>query len=111
MLRTVRLICWLASPAGLLLVGLAGAAAQETPSAADQGTPEARQACTPDAMRLCSDFIPDVPKITKCMIAKYAELSEPCRRAMGHGPKVRHHHHHRHHRKSHAHCKKDGNCP
>lgn len=42
----------------------------------------ARQACTPDAMRLCSDYIPDVGKITACMRAKSAQLSEPCRAAM-----------------------------
>ena len=42
----------------------------------------ARQACTPDALRLCSDYIPDVGKITACMRAKSAQLSEPCRAAM-----------------------------
>jgi hypothetical protein len=78
-------------PAGLLLIGLHAAAAQ--------GTPEERQACTPDAMRLCSDVIPDVPKITKCMIAKRTQLSKDCRLAMAH---ARHHHrgyrhHYRHH--------------
>jgi hypothetical protein len=77
MLRTMYLVCWLALPVALLPVGLSGAAAQ--------GSPEARQACTPDAMRLCSDFIPDVPKITKCMIRKYSQLSLECRRAMSHG--------------------------
>jgi hypothetical protein len=74
MVRTARLVCWLALPAALLLIALGGAAAQ--------GTPEQRQACAPDAMRLCSDFIPDVEKITKCMKAKYKELSDDCRAAM-----------------------------
>ena len=83
MLRTVRLTCLLALPAGLLLIGLSGASAQ--------GTPEQRQACAPDAIRLCSDFIPDVPKITKCMKAKRKELSEACRVAMAH----KHRHYHR----------------
>ena len=86
-MRTVRLICRLALPAGLLLIGLHAAAAQ--------GTPEARQACTPDAMRLCSDFIPDVPKITKCMIAKYPQLSKECRVAMAHQHRVYRHQHYR----------------
>ena len=80
MTRTVRLICWLVLPASLLLANLDGAAAQ--------GTQEQRQACTPDAIRLCSDFIPDVPKITKCMKAKYKQLSEPCRLTMAHKHRV-----------------------
>jgi len=83
MLRTMHLACGLLLPAGFLLivlatVGVGGAAAQ-------QGTPEAREACTPDAMRLCSDFIPDVAKVTRCMMAKRAQLSAPCRLAMSHG--------------------------
>lgn len=100
----MRLVCWLALPVALLLVGPS--------SAADyQGTPEARQACAPDAMRLCSDFIPDVPKITTCMIAKYKELSEPCRLAMGdkpngHKPKGRKHRR----RKAYAHCGEQTHC-
>jgi hypothetical protein len=81
----VRPICWLVLPVGLLLADLGTAAAQ--------GTPEQRQACTPDAIRLCSDFIPDVPKITKCMKAKYKELSEPCRLAMRHKHTVHRHYH------------------
>jgi len=76
MVRKARLVCRLLLPAGLLLIGLASATAQ--------GTPEQRQACAPDAMRLCSDFIPDVPKITKCMVAKHSQLSEACRHAMAH---------------------------
>jgi len=83
MMRSVRLIGWLAPPVCLLLANLGGAAAQ--------GTPEQRQACTPDAMRLCSDVIPDVPKITKCMKAKYKELSEACRLAMRHKHTVHRH--------------------
>jgi hypothetical protein len=85
MLRRAHLVCWLALPAGLLLASLGSAAAQ--------GTPEERQACAPDAMRLCSDFIPDVPKITKCMIAKRPQLSEACRLAMSRKHKVHHHYH------------------
>ena len=75
-MRIVRFLSRSALPAGLLLIGLHAAAAQ--------GTPEERQACTPDAMRLCSDVIPDVPKITKCMIAKRPQLSKECRVAMAH---------------------------
>lgn len=84
MLRTVRLTWLLTLPAGLLLIGLTGAFAQ--------GTPEQRQACAPDAMRLCSDFIPDVPKITKCMKAKYKDLTRACRVAMAHKHTVHRYH-------------------
>jgi len=44
-----------------------------------QGTPEQRQACAPDAMRLCGDFIPDVERITACMVKNRAHLSPACR--------------------------------
>jgi len=50
-----------------------------------QGTVDAQQACTPDALRLCSEFIPDRAKVASCMMAKRAQLSEPCRLAMGGG--------------------------
>jgi hypothetical protein len=73
-MRIVRVACWLALLGGVVLFSLNGARAQ--------GSPEAQQACTPDAMRLCSDAIPDVPKVTACMKAKYSQLSEACRLAM-----------------------------
>jgi hypothetical protein len=48
--------------------------------AAGQGyTPEQEQACTGDAFRLCSAEIPDVGRVTACMIAKKDLLSPPCR--------------------------------
>jgi hypothetical protein len=47
--------------------------------AAAQGTPEQRQACQPDAMRLCSEFVPDVDRITACMIKNRIRLSPVCR--------------------------------
>jgi hypothetical protein len=97
MLRIMRFFCRQALPVGLLVAGLGAAVAQE-------GTPEARQACAPDAMRLCPDAIPDVPKITKCMIARYKELSEPCQLAMRHGYGG-HHRVYRHHRRSYVHEK------
>jgi hypothetical protein len=43
-------------------------------------TPEEQQACQPDAFRLCSSEIPDVDRITACMIAKKSQLSPECRR-------------------------------
>jgi hypothetical protein len=72
-MRSIQFVCRLALPVGALLFGLNLASAQGV---------DVRQACTPDAMRLCADFIPDVPKITACMTAKRAQLSQECRSAM-----------------------------
>lgn len=49
-------------------------------------TPEQQQACTPDAMRLCGNFVPDVDRITACMIQKKSQLSPECRRFFRPGP-------------------------
>jgi hypothetical protein len=40
---------------------------------------EAQQMCTGDAFRLCSSEIPNIPKITACMIRQRASLSSGCR--------------------------------
>jgi hypothetical protein len=48
-------------------------------SAAQAYTPEQQQACTGDAFRLCGDAIPDVDRVTVCMIRKKSELSPGCR--------------------------------
>ncbi len=42
-------------------------------------TPEQEQACTNDAFRLCSSEIPNVDRVTACMVAKKAQLSPACR--------------------------------
>jgi len=42
-------------------------------------TPEQEQACTSDAFRLCSSEIPNVDRVTACMVAKKSQLSPPCR--------------------------------
>jgi hypothetical protein len=47
--------------------------------AAHAYTPEEQQACSPDAFRLCGDAIPDVDRVTACMIRKKSELSPGCR--------------------------------
>jgi hypothetical protein len=39
---------------------------------------EQQDACTPDAMRLCSAFIPDVDRITACMIQSKRQLTPRC---------------------------------
>lgn len=43
---------------------------------------EAQQMCTGDAFRLCSDEIPNISKITACMMKKRASLSTGCRAVM-----------------------------
>jgi hypothetical protein len=58
-------------------------------SVAAQGTPEQRAACEGDARRLCGQYIPDVNRITSCMVQMRRHLSPACRATMGTG-KVRH---------------------
>lgn len=48
-------------------------------SAGQAYTPEQEQACTGDAFRLCSSEIPDVSRVTACMVAKKSQLSPGCR--------------------------------
>jgi hypothetical protein len=43
---------------------------------------EARSQCTGDAFRLCSSEIPNIPKITACMVRQRASLSSGCRTVM-----------------------------
>jgi hypothetical protein len=43
---------------------------------------EAQQMCTGDAFRLCSSEIPNIPKITACMVKNRASLSAGCRTVM-----------------------------
>lgn len=58
----------------------ATALAVSTVPAAGQGySQEQQQACTPDAMRLCGAFVPDVDRITVCMIQNKSQLSPACR--------------------------------
>ena len=45
---------------------------------------EAQQKCTGDAFRLCGSEIPDVARITACMIRQRASLSTGCRAVMDH---------------------------
>ena len=45
-------------------------------------SPEAQQMCTGDALRLCSSEIPDIPRITACMVRNRASLSAGCRTVM-----------------------------
>lgn len=43
---------------------------------------EAQQMCSGDAMRLCASEIPDIPRITACMVRKKAHVSPGCRAVM-----------------------------
>jgi hypothetical protein len=48
-------------------------------SAGQAYTPEQEQACTGDAFRLCSAEIPDVDRVTACMVRNRSQLSPGCR--------------------------------
>lgn len=67
--------------AGLAL-GFAALVAVLSPTASFAYTAEAQQMCTGDAFRLCSSEIPNIPKITACMIKHRADLSPGCRAVM-----------------------------
>jgi hypothetical protein len=47
--------------------------------AADAYTPEQEQACTGDAFRLCGPDIPDIGRVTACMVRNKSQLSPACR--------------------------------
>jgi hypothetical protein len=67
---------------GISQVGLIVAAALSIAvfsTAARAYTPEEEQACSGDAMRLCGAYIPDVDRITACMIQLRDQLSPGCR--------------------------------
>jgi hypothetical protein len=49
-------------------------------------TPEEEQACTGDAFRLCSSDIPDVDRVTACMVRNQSQLSPGCRVFFRPGP-------------------------
>ena len=86
MLHIMRRACgpWL--PAVALLVGVY---AMGTTGAHAQASQATRDACTGDAMQFCSEFVPDVEKITKCMVAKRRTLSKACQIAMANEHKAR----------------------
>jgi hypothetical protein len=48
-------------------------------TAAQAYSQEQEQMCTGDAMRLCASEIPDVERVTACMVQKRAQLSDGCR--------------------------------
>jgi hypothetical protein len=51
-------------------------------------TADQQQACSNDAFRLCSADIPDVDRITACMIRNKSQLSPECRVYFRSGPEA-----------------------
>jgi hypothetical protein len=86
-MRSMRFVCWLALPVGIIVGSINGANAEVSDAV--------RQACTPDAMRLCSEFVPDAAKVRTCMLRKRRELSETCLTAMRSGAHERRRYYHR----------------
>jgi len=55
-------------------------------STAHAYTAEQQQLCTEDAFRLCSSAIPDVDRVTACMVQHKADLSPACKSVFGPAP-------------------------
>jgi len=72
------------SQAGLWLATML--AAVTVPSLGHAYTAEEQQACSGDAFRLCSTEIPDVDRVTVCMIRNKAQLNPDCRRFFRNDP-------------------------
>jgi hypothetical protein len=49
------------------------------PAASPAYTSEQQQACTDDAFRLCGADIPDVDRVTACMVRNKSQLTPGCR--------------------------------
>jgi len=69
---------------GLLLLTVF--AALMAPGSGYAYTPEQQQACTGDAFRLCNSEIPDVDRVTACMVRNKSQLSPGCRVFFRPGP-------------------------
>jgi hypothetical protein len=67
--------------AGLVLA-IAASISAATSSASFAFSSEAQAQCSGDAFRLCSSEIPNIPKITACMMKHRADLSTGCRAVM-----------------------------
>lgn len=70
----------LQTTASLFAVATLAVAFQTSPGLAF--SPEAQQMCSGDAMRLCSSEIPDIPRITACMVRNKSQVSPGCRAVM-----------------------------
>ena len=60
-----------------LLIGF-GSAGVVQPAAAQGYSQEQQQLCSGDAFRLCGPDIPDVDRVTACMVRQRAQLSPGC---------------------------------
>ena len=56
------------------------------PHAGNAYTAEQQQYCTGDALRLCASEVPDVDRVTACMMRNKSQLSAECRRVFGPAP-------------------------
>jgi hypothetical protein len=57
-----------------------------TPTTSQAYTQEEEQACSGDAFRLCGPEIPDVDRVTACMVRNKSQLSAGCRVYFRPGP-------------------------
>ncbi|WP_050426133.1 hypothetical protein [Bradyrhizobium tropiciagri] len=64
--------------AGVALA-VAASVAVLSPAASFAFSAEAQQMCSGDAFRLCSAEIPNIPRITACMVKNRSQLSSGCR--------------------------------
>ena len=65
-----------------MALAVAASLSAVTSTASHAFSEEARSQCTGDAFRLCSSEIPNIPKITACMVKNRANLSSGCRAVM-----------------------------
>jgi hypothetical protein len=70
--------------AGLMLAFAVSVSAL-SPTSSFAFSAEAQRMCTGDAFRLCASEIPDIPRITACMVKQRANLSPGCRAVMDKG--------------------------
>ena len=66
----------------VLLIAVAASFSAVTARPSFAYSDEAAQKCTGDAFRLCSSEIPNISKITACMVKHRADLSPGCRAVM-----------------------------
>jgi hypothetical protein len=64
----------------LFAIAVVAAALSVTPGPAFSS--EAQQMCTGDALRLCGHEVPNVQRITACMVRLRAQVSPGCRAVM-----------------------------
>ena len=64
----------------LFAIGVAATALSARPDPAFSS--EAQQMCTGDALRLCGHEVPNVQRITACMVRNRAQVSPGCRAVM-----------------------------